>query len=353
LAGKPGGSNGFYKSGRHINFAIDRSEAMTATYVAAHRRHFRHTFSQTLCLLLLYAMASAGLLAMGGWLILQGELSVGQLVAAELILSGVFYGIAQLGGYLEVFYDLAAGMEELALFWDVPQEAPPAADARALPHGAIRFQGVVLGAHRLDFAIESGEQVGILAAPGVERSVATLLKRLATPERGLVRVGGADLGSFDMVRLRADVTVLDRPTIVEMSVRDYLRLAGAGRADGAGQDMLEALALVGLEDRVGALPKGLDTMLSSSGWPLSVGETMLLKLAGAILASPRVLVLSPLYDMLEPEQLARVLAALRPQGTTVLHFTGRPGALAHDAWLHLGETEQRRSADRPTAAKEN
>jgi hypothetical protein len=64
-----------------------------------------------------------------------------------------------------VFYDLAAGMEELALFWDVPQEAPPAADARALPHGAIRFQGVVLGAHRLDFAIESGEQVGILAAP--------------------------------------------------------------------------------------------------------------------------------------------------------------------------------------------
>ncbi|GHC99493.1 ABC transporter ATP-binding protein [Novosphingobium pokkalii] len=348
-----GASNGFYKSGRHINFAIDRSEAMTATYVAAHRRHFRHTFSQTLCLLLLYAMASAGLLAMGGWLILQGELSVGQLVAAELILSGVFYGIAQLGGYLEVFYDLAAGMEELALFWDVPQEAPPAADARALPHGAIRFQGVVLGAHRLDFAIESGEQVGILAAPGVERSVATLLKRLATPERGLVRVGGADLGSFDMVRLRADVTVLDRPTIVEMSVRDYLRLAGAGRADGAGQDMLEALALVGLEDRVGALPKGLDTMLSSSGWPLSVGETMLLKLAGAILASPRVLVLSPLYDMLEPEQLARVLAALRPQGTTVLHFTGRPGALAHDAWLHLGETEQRRSADRPTAAKEN
>lgn len=348
-----GASNGFYKSGRHINFAIDRSEAMTATYVAAHRRHFRHTFSQTLCLMLLYAMASAGLLAMGGWLILQGELSVGQLVAAELILSGVFYGIAQLGGYLEVFYDLAAGMEELALFWDVPQEASPAPDARALPHGAIRFQGVVLGPHRLDFAIESGEQVGILAAPGVERSVATLLKRLATPERGLVRVGGADLGSFDMVRLRADVTVLDRPTIVEMSVRDYLRLAGAGRADGAGQDMLEALALVGLEDRIGALPKGLDTMLSSSGWPLSVGETMLLKLAGAILASPRVLVLSPLYDMLEPEQLARVLAALRPQGTTVLHFTGRPGALAHDAWLHLGETEQRRSADRPTAAKEN
>lgn len=344
-----GASNGFYKSGRHINFAIDRSEAMTATYVAAHRRHFRHTFSQTLCLLLLYALASAGLLAMGGWLILQGELSVGQLVAAELILSGVFYGIAQLGGYLEAFYDLAAGLEELALFWDVPLEAPPTADALALPHGSIRFQGVVLGGHRLDFAIESGEHVGVVAAPGVERSVATLLKRLATPERGLVSVGGADLGTFDMVRLRADVVVLDRPTIVEMTVRDYLRLSGAGEAgaaagQGRGGTMLDALALVGLDERVGALPGGLDTMLSSSGWPLSVGETMLLKLAGALLASPRVLVLSPLYDMLEPERLARVLAALRPHGTTVLHFTGRPGSLAYDTWLHLGETAQRRGA---------
>jgi len=179
--------------------------------------------------------------------------------------------------------------------------------------------------------------------------VATLLKRLATPERGLVRVGGADLGSFDMVRLRADVIVLDRPTIVEMTVRDYLRLSGSGRGDAAWQGgaMLDALALVGLEERVSALPQGLDTMLSSSGWPLAVGETMLLKLAGAILAGPRVLMLSPLYDMLDPARLSRVLAALRPQGTTVLHFTDRPGGPAHDAWLRLGETAQQRSADRP------
>lgn len=336
-----GGSNGFYKSARHIHFAIDRSEAMTAGYVSAHRRHFGHTFSQTLCLLLLYAMASAGLLAMGGWLILQGELSVGQLVAAELILSGVFYGIAQLGGYLEVFYDLAAGLEELSLFWDVPQETTPQAEAHALPHGGIRLRGVQMGAHHLDFAVESGEQVGILAAPGVERSIAILLKRLQTPERGFVSVGGADLGTFDMVQLRADVVVLDRPSIVEMSVRDYLRLSAPGRAEA----MLEALALVGLEERIGSLPGGLDTMLSGTGWPLSVGETMALKLAGAILARPRVLVLSPLYDMLEPERLEQVLAALRPHGTTVLQFTARPDGLARDGWLHLGETVQRRAAD--------
>ncbi len=81
-----GASNGFYKSGRHISYAIDKSEAMTARYIKAYRRHFNYSFTQTVAYLVLYAVASAGLLAMGGWLVIQGQLSIGQLVAAELIL---------------------------------------------------------------------------------------------------------------------------------------------------------------------------------------------------------------------------------------------------------------------------
>ncbi|CAH0498715.1 ABC transporter transmembrane domain-containing protein [Novosphingobium sp. CECT 9465] len=336
-----GGSNGIYKSSRHMAFAIDRSEAMTARYVDCHRRHFRHTFGQTIALLLLYALASAGLLALGGWLILQGELSIGQLVAAELILSGVFYGIAQLGTYLEIFYDLAASLEELSLFWDVPQEAAPDGDAPAPPDGAIRLRDVRHAGHVFDFALESGAQVGVIAAPGVERSLAALLKRLELPENGFVSVGGADLGTFDMYRLRSDVIVLDRPTIIEMTVREYLGLSAPGRPEA----MLDALELVGLAHRIGDLPGGLDAKLSSSGWPLSVGETMALKLAGALLARPRVLMLSPLFDMLPPVRLDAVLKHLRPHGTTILQFTARPEGLARDAWLWIGKREQRRADD--------
>jgi putative ABC transport system ATP-binding protein len=149
-----------------MHFAIDQSEALTADYVAKHRAHFRYTFSQTICLLLLYACASAGLLTMGGMLIIAGELSIGQLVAAELILSGVFYGIAQMGNYLEIFYDLVGGLEELSLFWDLPQESTPKADAPALPNGAIAFRDVELGDYHLNFSVSSGEQLAILAAPG-------------------------------------------------------------------------------------------------------------------------------------------------------------------------------------------
>lgn len=335
-----GGSNGFYKSSRHLDYAMQRSDAMTADYVAAHRRHFRYTFAQTLCLLLTYALASAALLALGGWLIIQGQMSIGQLVAAELILSSVFYGIAQFGTYLEALYDLAAGLEELSLFWDIPQEdARPT--GRGPADGAIQLRRVECGDTLFDFAVASGEQLAVVAEPGVERTLTLLLKRHEAPARGLVLVGGSDIASFDMYRLRAEIMVLDRPTFVEMPIRDYLSLASGGES----APMMDALDLVGLDQRVGTLPQGLDTIVSTSGWPLSTGELMALKLAAALLARPRVLVLSPLYDMLPAERVAAVLGALRPAGTTVLQFTRRPEGLARDGHLWIGSHVQRRFAD--------
>ncbi len=110
-----------------------------------------------------------------------------------------------------------------------------------------------------------------------------LLKRHALPDRGLVRIGNADLGSFDMYRLRSEVTVLDRSTIVEVTIREYLRLASGDLAEKA----MEALALVGLERRLASLPQGLDTPLGSTGYPLSVGETMALKLANRAARRPQ------------------------------------------------------------------
>ena len=139
-----GGSNGFYKSSRHLNFAMDRSEAVTAAYVDRHRRHFRYSFTQTTAFLLVYAIASAALLALGGNLILRGELSIGQLVAAELILSAVFYGISQLGGYLDAFYDLVVSSEELSLLFAIPQERAVVASGKTPGNSAARLDGVVM-----------------------------------------------------------------------------------------------------------------------------------------------------------------------------------------------------------------
>lgn len=76
--------------------------------------------------------------------------------------------------------------------------------------------------------------------------------------------------------------------------------------------MLDVLDLVELAERMTTLPDGLDTALVSSGWPLSIGEVMELKLANALLSRLRVLILSPLFDVMQVKRLRRALDASAP-----------------------------------------
>lgn len=336
-----GGSNGFYKSSRHVGFAMDRSEAATANYIAKHKKYFRYSFAQTLAFFMLYAIASAALLALGGNLILAGELTIGQLVGAELILSGVFYGVSQLGWYLDTFYDLVASCEELSLLYGIAQEKLPIPSNHGPRDGAIALRDVRLGETQLHFALAAGERLVTVPEAGVERTLSMLLKRHVAPDHGLVTVGGSDLGGLNMYLLRSEIIVLDRPTIVEVTIREYLDLAVS---DATSASILDAIEAVGLSERLAMLPDGLDTPLASSGWPLTVGEVMELKLANALLACPKVLVLAPVFDVMPPAQLFGVLERLKAAGTTVLVCTSRPGAFALDGWLWLGRREQIRFA---------
>ncbi|MEO1574915.1 MAG: ABC transporter transmembrane domain-containing protein, partial [Pseudomonadota bacterium] len=106
-------SNGFFKTQSHIDQALQRTEAATAAYMKEHVYHFNQYFSQTIAFLFIYALASAALLGLGGWLVIQGQLTIGQLVAAELVLSVVFVGLSQLGTYMSYFYDRRAQVVEI------------------------------------------------------------------------------------------------------------------------------------------------------------------------------------------------------------------------------------------------
>lgn len=348
-----GASNGFYKSSRHLDYAMDMSEMRTAAYVDAHREHFRATFPQSVALLLLYALASAALLALGGWLVIRGQLSIGQLVAAELILSSVFYGAAQLGPYLDTFYDLVAAVEELSLFHAIPiEDMAPRGEGDARPRdGGLSLRRVAIAAGgdraRFDLDIPPGTHAVAASDPGIDRLLSRMLKRHYRPGEGLVTLGGADIAALNIYRLRSDVIVLDRPDIVESTIRDYLRLANP-QADPA--QVLDILDLVGLGDRIVRLDGGMDCLLSSSGWPLTRAETMRLKLAGALLARPRVLILSGLFDMVPVEELRPALRQLDDCETTIIVFTCRPDAFEFDHMLWLGQDSQLLTQDRAAFA---
>ncbi len=336
-----GASDGFYKTAGHMDFAYQRSEQLTAEYVAAHSRHFRWKFPQTISLFILYAVASSALLALGGWLVIQEQLSIGQLVAAELILTSVFYGAAQLGPYFESFYDLVAGLEKLNKLYSLKREPKggrhpaPQSDA-TLRLNNVRFTDAA-GSVKFDLTIPEGSNLVASGDPGMARLFNHLLKRHKRPEGGLVTLGGVDITSIDKVGFRTEVIVLDRLNLVETTIEQYLALSNAGR-DPA--EITAALRLVGLEDRIAMLPEGMQTMLSSNGWPLSPPKTMQLKLAAAILSHPRILVLSPVLDMVPLHRLEDVFRHFSASKTTLIHFTNRPDDITLDGFLWLGREQQ-------------
>lgn len=342
-----GASNGFYKSGRHVDYALDRSEGVTADYIAAKAKHFRYTMSQTVAFLLLYALASAGLLALGGWLVIEGELSIGQLVAAELILSAAFFGLGQMGAYLDITYDLIAAAEEIGMLYHIEQEEETSEGEDAISGGDLVLRQVThpatVAGVKLNIAIPAGSQLVAKAQThDVQRLFTHSMKRYITPSSGMVTLGGQDIAMVDMFRLRSEIIVLDRPTIVQASIRDYLRLAGP---DITSSDVLRALATVRLEERVMALPDGLDTQLSTSGWPLSYSESLRLKLAGAILKCPRILIMTGLFDMVDPVTLANVRVVMRAAGSTVIQFSYRAEPQPDCEYLWLGKDEQQLIVD--------
>ena len=336
-----GASNGFFKTEQHIDQALASTESYTSAYVHAHRQHFRYTFSQTLAFLLIWATASALLLGLGGWLVIQGQLSLGQLVAAELVLSVVFLGISQLGVYLTYFYDLCAAIEEISLFYDVEQDPPREARHFSPADSTLRFADV-LGEARgvrmsLDFEIPAGSWVLASSFDHAEhRMMTNFLKGHETPESGYIALGGEDIRGHMLHEVRQHIIVIDRQNVMQTTIRDYL----VSSAPDAEQRLLEALEEVGLEPVIRGLREGLDTPIAESGWPLTMTETMQLKLAAALLARPEVLVLSEIYDAVPKRFLEAALGRLRDQKVTIIYFSARGDDLSFDRYLYLGEQHQ-------------
>ncbi|MEM7666250.1 MAG: ABC transporter transmembrane domain-containing protein [Pseudomonadota bacterium] len=339
-----GGSNGFFKSQRRIDYALNRTDEYTHNYINERKRHFKEHFAQTLAFLLMYAGASAVLLGLGGYLVIQGQLTLGQLVAAELVLSIAFFGVAQLGTYLTYFYDLCAAIEELTMFYDVEQEDPTGDDPVTGDDHTLAFKAVRGTARyeeaEFNFEIPSGSIVMASASHhGVQRLFTNLIKMHELPKSGIATLGGLDFQDIEAYNLRNNIHVMERATFVGMTIREYLSLSCPNTAP---KRMVGALETVGLTDTISTFEKGLDTPVASTGWPFSTVELQQLKLANALLEQPRILVLSRLFDLLDEEHLAAAINELREQAySTVVYFSNRRIDLGFDSFLYLEARQQR------------
>jgi putative ABC transport system ATP-binding protein len=318
-------NNQFFKSRRTIDFALGRTQEIASLYVREHKRHFRYTFTQVIGLLAVYALASAGLLGVGGWLVILGQLSLGQLVAAELILGAIFAGLAGFHYYLELYYDLCAGLSKLVHFFEVPLEDVSGGERSDQVTPGVTFVDVDVTyrghVFRLDGHFPGNTRTLVAARSGGTIKVfRDLVHRFRDPARGHILLGDRDLQDFNAHDLRDDVMVLGDAMVFEGTIAEFLGVANPALTRA---DMREALRVVGLDDAVEKLSDGLDQHISPYGYPLAPTETMRLKVAQALLMQPSVLVMTPLYDALQCSHRRRIVERAKALNITLIFMSNR------------------------------
>jgi ABC-type bacteriocin/lantibiotic exporter with double-glycine peptidase domain len=297
--------------------AWERAEALTRDYLEARKRHFRILLRQFAFMIFLYVFINVALLALGGTLVIQGQLTLGELVAAEIIINLILATFLKIIKQVEAYYDILAAMDKLGQLLDLPSESlvgehhvsHSQGASVTLHHITFTYSGQKWPAlHQLSLNINPGERVAIVGPNGAGKStLADVLYGLRTPQSGWVEIDGVDIRSLRLDSLREHVALVKGVEIIEGTVLDNLRM---GRDEISLLQIHDILSKVGMLETIMAFPDGLHTMLWGDGKPLSLGQASRLMLARAMLGEPRLLIIDEALDHLDEEFRDMTLGAL-------------------------------------------
>ncbi len=305
-----------FKSPAAESLAEKRVYELTESYLRERRAHFRVLFRQIVGALALQVIFNSLLVAVGGYLVLKKQLTLGQLVASELIVAAVLSSFSKVGKQLESLYDMLAGFDKLGHLGDLPEEREGKGSFAAGTRGParLRVDGIAFryeGRDVLDGAsleVAAGERVALVGPTGSGKStLMSLIYGLRKPTRGVIEIDGETVHTLSSDALRNSVGLVRAAEIFDGSVLDNV-VAGREHVDRDGARA--ALESVGLWDDVKTMSEGLDTRLHSFGSSLSIGQARKLVLARAVAARPRLLVLDDSLDELDPDSREEILRYL-------------------------------------------
>ncbi len=263
-------------------------------------------------------VGQAVLLLIGGRMVLDGSLTVGELFAFLLYLTAFFAPIQQL---VQLYNAYQSGQSSMTKLRELLGMAPTVAEAAHAVElgpidGRIALDDVTFGygdgapvLERFSLRIDAGETVAIVGPTGAGKStIAKLVTRFYDPDDGAVTIDGRDLRSVTLHSLRSQLGVVPQePFLFNSSIRDNVAFA---RPDATRSEIEAACRAVGIDDLVDRLDDGLDSHVHERGSSLSSGERQLLALARAFLARPRVLVLDEATSNLDLASESKIEAAL-------------------------------------------
>ena len=283
-------------------------------------------------------MVTLTTLMLGAKLVIDGRLTVGQLIAFNMMSQHVASPVLRLAQLWQDFQQIGISMGRLGDILNTRSELPPSRQALPAVSGNIRFENIRFRyradgppiLNDLSLEVRAGEVIGIVGRSGSGKSTLTkLLQRLYLPEQGTVRIDGIDLALADPAWLRRQVgVVLQDNTLFNRSIRENIALTDPGAPLDA---VVGAAKLAGAHEFICELPQAYDTPVEEHGGNLSGGQRQRLAIARALLINPRILILDEATSALDFETERIIQNNMRAicAGRTVIIIAHRLSAVRH------------------------
>ncbi|MBF0098333.1 MAG: type I secretion system permease/ATPase [Magnetococcales bacterium] len=313
-------------------------EKQLAAYVAAGLSTTNIALVASGGVTLVSKLVSAAIMWLGATLVVENKMSVGELVAFNMLAGQVSSPILRLAQLWNDFQQVGISMSRLGDVLNTHTEV--AGQKSRLPRivGAITFDQVSFR-YRPDtpdilrgvsIAIQPGEVIGIVGRSGSGKSTMTkLVQRLFVPDRGRVLVDGQDIAIVDTTSLRHQIgVVLQENTLFSRSIRDNIALSNPALPI---ETIIEAAQLAGAHAFICALPEGYDTLVGEHGTGLSGGQRQRIAIARALITNPRILIFDEATSALDYESEKVIQDNMRRicSERTVLIIAHRLSAVRH------------------------
>src|SRR4029079_8318717 len=316
---------GFGQEDRELGSLTDASEALYSSRVRTVRLQARYQSA----LQAIPALGQVAVLALGGWLAIQGEISIGTFLAFSTYLVQMLAPVRMFAGMVAVAEQARAGTDRIFELIDSNPLVTEKPDAQDLPvvAGEVTFDHVSYGYLRSepvlqDFSLRvaPGETVALVGASGSGKStVSLLLPRFYDVQDGAIRIDGVDVRDVTLDSVRREIgIVFEDAFLFSDTVQANIAYGRPGASD---DDIARAARVAGAHDFVMDLPLGYDTVVGERGLTLSGGQRQRISIARAVLTDPRVLVLDDATSSVHArteEQIHATLREIMVDRTTVL-----------------------------------
>jgi ATP-binding cassette subfamily B protein len=275
------------------------------------------------------ALAQVAILALGGWLVMQGDITLGTLLAFQTYLLQLVAPVRQFAGMLVVASTARAAAERIFELLDSTPDVVevPGADELPVVRGEVVFEGVSFGYLRSEPVLDGfslrvapGEVVALVGASGSGKStVSLLLPRFYDAQQGAITIDGVDVRDVTLESLRHNLgVVFEESFLFSDTIRSNIAY---GRPDARDEDIRRAARWARADEFIEALPEGYDTVVGERGLTLSGGQRQRIALARALLTDPRVMLLDDATSSIDvriEEEIHETLREVMRGRTTIL-----------------------------------